>query len=498
VVRHFSGRSSRSLLRGTLPPSSVAMALAALAMASSPVKVASAAGSGDAANLGQLIGRGAVCVTEPPYNAVGNGVADDTAAIQAALNDQAAKGGGIVLVPWGNFLCPAGLTLASRVSLVGLTGHALPGIQSTGPWLSRLSRSSGGDLVTIPSSVDCAALVGLQLFGGGSSSGTGKGVNVQGGHYHAVTKCGFNNFPDQAIYVAAGVQHLIDDNFAQNCLLNRTRSQVDGVLHLAGGTDIIVRGGEYTASVSGLTGGGQCYATAVYGGVAACLFEGGVYEISDGGLYFDVATGQNRLVGVRADLNYGHGFRNDGSNHLVGCYALNNSRAGSSYDNFTASPGATGHSAVYSGCVSHWTLGGIGRSHYQDDSGNGNNTPTYAGCTVIGGPGIDYNFASNAAGIRLSRATGGGASVLPAGATNPVVNGSPIWKTANTSATRYTNFTCSDKWAQFTLLVNDVNVTIGNTVVTNDGIQTGTGADVAVAQGRVLRFIRQAGVWWMQ
>lgn len=56
----------------------------------------------------------------PPYNAKGNGTNDDTAAIQAALNDAAAAGGGVVFLPRGNYLINTHLLVPAQTSLVGV------------------------------------------------------------------------------------------------------------------------------------------------------------------------------------------------------------------------------------------------------------------------------------------------------------------------------------------------------------------------------------------
>lgn len=50
------------------------------------------------------------------YGAIGDGVATNTAAIQAAINAASAAGGGVVNIPSGNFLCGP-LQLASRINL---------------------------------------------------------------------------------------------------------------------------------------------------------------------------------------------------------------------------------------------------------------------------------------------------------------------------------------------------------------------------------------------
>ena len=58
-------------------------------------------------------------VTDPPYNASGDGAADDAAAIQQALDDCANAGGGVVLAPAGTYRVTVGLALPSGVVLRG-------------------------------------------------------------------------------------------------------------------------------------------------------------------------------------------------------------------------------------------------------------------------------------------------------------------------------------------------------------------------------------------
>lgn len=60
-----------------------------------------------------------VNVKDPTFGAVGNGVADDTAALQAALNYVSSLGGGEVFVPHGQYRLTSRLTIPSRVLLKG-------------------------------------------------------------------------------------------------------------------------------------------------------------------------------------------------------------------------------------------------------------------------------------------------------------------------------------------------------------------------------------------
>jgi hypothetical protein len=66
---------------------------------------------------------GYVNVKLPPYIAVGNGITDDTNAIQQALNDVGMAGGGIVFVPEGNYLIASHLTLNASTVLKGVASH---------------------------------------------------------------------------------------------------------------------------------------------------------------------------------------------------------------------------------------------------------------------------------------------------------------------------------------------------------------------------------------
>jgi len=71
-------------------------------------------------SIGQAGTGGLVNVRGTPYGAVGDGKADDTRAIQAALNDVGTAGGGIVFVPTGTYLIATHLIVPSGTALVGV------------------------------------------------------------------------------------------------------------------------------------------------------------------------------------------------------------------------------------------------------------------------------------------------------------------------------------------------------------------------------------------
>lgn len=66
---------------------------------------------------------GVINVRFPPYNATGDGVTDDTNAIQRALNDAGNMGGGAVLVPEGNYLIASHLIVPAATVLKGAASH---------------------------------------------------------------------------------------------------------------------------------------------------------------------------------------------------------------------------------------------------------------------------------------------------------------------------------------------------------------------------------------
>jgi hypothetical protein len=72
------------------------------------------------ASIGFALQKTRVAVTDDPFNANGDGVTDDTAAIQAAIDFVFAAGGGEVFFPKGVYLVSAMLEMRDNVSLRGI------------------------------------------------------------------------------------------------------------------------------------------------------------------------------------------------------------------------------------------------------------------------------------------------------------------------------------------------------------------------------------------
>jgi hypothetical protein len=82
-------------------------------------------------------------VTDPPYNATGNGVTDDTAAIQAAIN-AASVNGGMVVFPPGTY---AVTTLSIAPGVNGSKGVQLRGASYFASIIKRIANSTTGGIM---------------------------------------------------------------------------------------------------------------------------------------------------------------------------------------------------------------------------------------------------------------------------------------------------------------------------------------------------------------
>jgi len=91
-----------------------------------------------ASDLSSLTGIGIINIKAAPYNAKGDGVADDTKAIQQALDDAAARGGGRIYIPQGTYNITDTLAVGSFTHVTG-AGIGLTTLRGgAGEYLSRM------------------------------------------------------------------------------------------------------------------------------------------------------------------------------------------------------------------------------------------------------------------------------------------------------------------------------------------------------------------------
>ncbi len=118
----------------------------------------------------------------PPYltvlAATGNGIADDTAAIQAVINEVAADGGGIVQLLSGTFLV-TGLTLPSRVILRGA------GDEDNPTTTVKLAAGANQDVIRLadPATTRACAVRNLWIDGNKGANTIGKGINFASAYH---------------------------------------------------------------------------------------------------------------------------------------------------------------------------------------------------------------------------------------------------------------------------------------------------------------------------
>ncbi|ACD15599.1 glycosyl hydrolase family 28-related protein [Paraburkholderia phytofirmans] len=426
------------------------------------------------------------------FGAKGNGSADDTAAIQAAIDVLAAAGGGVIRFPNGNYFC--NVVLKDGVHLVSGAEHFGYLAQVDGPIAGvTLSQAAPGFVVDTPATLKRGVLSvkGINFQGLGAAY-AGGGVRFQGTRWGAIKCCSANGFADQAFLHRNGWGVVFEDLLATNCLLGAARTSVVGVLETHGTDDFINRVEMAGQSAASVTDANLFRAAiAVYG--ANSFLSNAVGEQADRGIYIGPQSGAgHRMALCRGDSNGGVGFWIDGN--VIGsvCTAYNNSLAGSGlYSGFYAS--ATSSGCKFSSCRSDGHDATIPQKYGYEDyvsNSNANVRNSY----------IDCGGFYNASGLFLTQGFLGSGVVNPPQAIRPA-DGTTIVDVTGTSlvvfagyatATTVTNFTGGAEGDTIRVL-GDAQVTIAN----GSGINTPTNAAVALADKTMYTFTQYNGVWYM-
>lgn len=157
-------------------------------------------------NWGLGLSQPLIVATDPAYGATGNGVTDDTVALQAAI--AAAGGGGIVFLPWGKYLVTSALDIGPGITLLG-AGNVFAGsgygtellgnnitpsvVHARGGSVRNLSISSSGtgqlvfvdpfETTDVPTVLDNVSFsgAGYHVFVSPNASVTMRGCRLDGG-----------------------------------------------------------------------------------------------------------------------------------------------------------------------------------------------------------------------------------------------------------------------------------------------------------------------------
>jgi hypothetical protein len=191
-------------------------------------------------------------VTDPAYGAVGDGLTNNLAAFQAAINAADAAGGGVVLVPKGTFMVNGTLTSYSTVSFLGFSR----------------------DLSVIEVASSSAT-----LFTGAAPAGFSKIAFTLSGSSYSGTMFDFSS---------GGERVLFDDTYSNGSVTGTWFNYSwGGVSHL----DLVVRNSHVTIGSNGVVTSGAYLAQTwenssifadLSGAASGALISGNVYVIVDG------------------------------------------------------------------------------------------------------------------------------------------------------------------------------------------------------------------------
>lgn len=439
--------------------------------------------------LDEIFGRG-VSVLAPEWGAIGDGVTNDTAAIQAAIDAMATAKGGTVYLPAGRFYAVTSLTLRTGVSLVSASGAYayLAGVQGARGAVLR-GTQAGAWVIDGASSATTMAIRGVNV----ACQNLANGIRFNNASWSKIQDVCVDGSVDQAIYLKStgpSVANSLVDILVTNAVLNRTRAAVTGAVEVEG-TDHYLDRIEATPSLT------QGTITDANLRVAAIYLKGDnhfisklVGEFADIGIY--AACSGSRISDVRADHNGGHGIYVTGSeNQWSNPTSQTNGLAASGvYDGWWATTNAVGNQ------VSNLRVRQVGAGRYRNalrDEVNTGASP-YALNRYIN-PVATHALGGFANDINVQDFLGSSiqwpAAVTRATNATPSVRGYTVVQMAQDAPLTVTDFLYGTPGQEITVIGNVQPTTIAN----NARITTTTGFSKALASGRAYRFLYAYGKW---
>jgi len=426
------------------------------------------------------------------------GSADNTAAIQDAIDDVSAAGGGKIVFRSGTYN-HTGLTLKSKVELCG-SGSAYRGAGG-----SRLHCTVyGGNAITVPSGQNDSAICDLLITGLSGSAGVSRGIVVAGmGCRIANSTVRF--FNDEGVWLQLGsISCVVVDCFGLNLGSNRAPASFIGGLRVHG-TDHYIDKCQFGMSQNytdvTLTGPGwqQITSSNLYN--AAIMLEGTDVWISnssgencDVGLYIAPNAARNKIVNFRGDQCWAHSAWIKGPNNLI-C----------NYEFSTISQQGNGlYSALKVEGIQNVISGVIGANFARfPTSAPVVCSPSYVIEDLVAGSQVDYRTKlSNITGPYVTKLVSGtdylGSTFQPPAQADRTTSATPdanltsFFVLVPSTSTTVTNFLGGVSGKKITVLAGNANSIIAN----NSNISIAAGANKTLANDQCVEFIYYFGKWY--
>lgn len=253
-------------------------------------------------------------VSVKDFGAVGDGVTDDTAAIQKAIDELSADGGGYLLFPAGVYKTRP-LSMKSNVAIIG-KGATLKNVEY-------------GTLLTA-NACSGAAVFDIRFEGVGDGTANYEcGILVTNGALH-IERARFHKFNDEGVSFGAGsIACKLINCYGENLCLNYARTSRTGTVRV-GGTDHQLINNEFGSAQNYLPSGSSpgngwqsitsenLYNCAYFITGANCFFSDNRGQNADVGFWIDSSSvGIHRFVNNRGDQCWAYSFNNEANNSVI-------------------------------------------------------------------------------------------------------------------------------------------------------------------------------------
>jgi len=398
------------------------------------------------------------------YGAVGDGIVDDTAAIQAAKTALLTSGGGILYIPNGLYKITS--TILFDLTIVGLHGIEVRG--NSGRSKIYYTPADGTDcfhflgMTILPTTLH---IHDLAFIGAGSASATGNAIRLQ----RCVNPTQINNITIEHFGGGAGVY--IESSWMTTMLSVWMQENKYSVYMIDDPFP-----GPYGSTLNTIIQGCHLQSSsdhAIHGNCDHLTINTCIIEANEGGIYL-VNARHVDISNIWFEQNFG------AANNKYDIYAMNSPYLSIRHCNGSAI------NNVYTDATSHWVINEENEwaMAANDVVINGYGTRNIVS-NITGGAwsGLNYETLNGQTAFTADDAT---PSVLPSG------YGYKTYFTANVNPTTITNFDDGYEGQEILIFVNDVNTTFdfsAGSLKGNNGVNY-------VAVGReIIRAVRNSSGW---